>query len=967
MDEILRGLMASNHKTILKKTLITKLSTNPSKIDTEELTSIYKTAMAWIVYSDSEFEEEMGTVVIRAWSKQNQTVFREFFLQYCYTIDLDHFVGIDKTINFIHVCLRAMDDRRPFYGIVQNNAIALARDKAPLSSLAALSRLLVDIPECIPKADKMKGLCIMLIKCVNAESISRSDVNKQKDVEAISALLHYIWHNNITIAVIPSLKETFRTISSVDLKDPEPSIAIGALVQRVPVSIIKKITKDAAFDQAIPDLNMTAALTRMMEWLAWPGVKNIHLWINAFLKNLAAAKKYSILIQVTCESIIQVFEKLKYADVRESTLAVLRHMLLSFQHLPVAFHKIVGLVPDLVKAWREEGMDEHHEHLKQLAELMYCLMYQHAGYPELYQPLLDVFQNIPQSSEDSMKQMLDKSAWTSKATYSNDSELSAAKSDTGKTGLVNLGNTCYLNSIVQALYMTDGFSDDILYEETLASQKIRTELRKLFAFLKHSNRAAFEPKMFVEVARPPWFTLRAQQDCSELLKYLLDRLDEEDKTRPGVPKSNGTGSTGLNSKKNGLSVGTKTKSTNMKTQSVTEKFFCGESLTKIRCLNCNHESVRTEIFYDLPLAFPDSGDRKSMLGGDPNSARKPSSHSPETEGAEGSPSSSSNAVPKLVGPINWPPDKFTPSAIREMAVDEATRIVPTTRHESDENKEVHIEDMLEHYISPEVMEGDNKYNCENCLKLQNAEKTLEITRSPQVLILTLMRFAYDVKTRVRRKILTDVKYPQVLELPLKHVKDGKKRPADSDLSESSDAPDNKRSRQNTKCGTTETPQPSQKYTLSAVVFHSGSSSESGHYYCYARELKGGVEGNWNSFNDCHVTHSSYENFSRVMKNFNRDSAYVLFYKRNDNTADGAMGTLPHVRVLPNDLKDIVAADNMKFLKEQEAAAKRTQKRVSYSTENISYHRPEDSDDKDGPSPGCGGGGGFNTPINRFVC
>ena len=58
-------------------------------------------------------------------------------------------------------------------------------------------------------------------------------------------------------------------------------------------------------------------------------------------------------------------------------------------------------------------------------------------------------------------------------------------------------------------------------------QPILTQLRRTFAFLQFSQRSAINPERFRDVSIPPWFERGAQQDCEEMLRHLLVKLQEE--------------------------------------------------------------------------------------------------------------------------------------------------------------------------------------------------------------------------------------------------------------------------------------------------------------------------------------------------------------------------------------------------------------------------------------------------------
>ena len=54
-----------------------------------------------------------------------------------------------------------------------------------------------------------------------------------------------------------------------------------------------------------------------------------------------------------------------------------------------------------------------------------------------------------------------------------------------------------------------------------------------------------------------------------------------------------------------------------------------------------------------------------------------------------------------------------------------------------------VEEAMSKFIEPEVLEGDNKYYCDKCVKKVDALKSLKFTQFPYILALKLKRFDYD--------------------------------------------------------------------------------------------------------------------------------------------------------------------------------------------------------------------------------
>lgn len=73
---------------------------------------------------------------------------------------------------------------------------------------------------------------------------------------------------------------------------------------------------------------------------------------------------------------------------------------------------------------------------------------------------------------------------------------------------------------------------------------------------------------------------------------------------------------------------------------------------------------------------------------------------------------------------------------------------------------------LEHYLEPEILDGDNKYFAESVGRKVDAIKGLKFSRLPPVLSVQLKRFVYDFSgdSIIQMKINDEVKFPLILDL-----------------------------------------------------------------------------------------------------------------------------------------------------------------------------------------------------------
>ena len=346
-------------------------------------------------------------------------------------------------------------------------------------------------------------------------------------------------------------------------------------------------------------------------------------------------------------------------------------------------------------------------------------------------------------------------------------DLDSREMQKGKyIGLQNMSSTCYLNSIIQQLYMIPMLRETILKINNSSKNNILYELQILFSALKIYEFAYYNPRSFVVANKLNFYE---QMDADEFYGNLIDKIENDIKQL--YSGNTTTPKPGL------IAKGSDPKNENYKYKNIFNYFFGIEVLDELNFVDCNHKRFNKFCYNSIQL---------------------------EIKGFD------------------------------------------------------NIHDSLKNYFKTEIMDGDNKINCEICKIKRTCHKHLIFKSLPNIFVIILKRFEFDYNTMLKYKLNKYFEFPFKLDMKNYLIEN------------------------HIEVNT--------EYELTGITIHYGV-ADFGHYY----DLIKGPDGKWYKFNDISVSEFKEEDIPREAygekelfeedsskeKESGKNNAYILFYRKTD--------------------------------------------------------------------------------------
>ncbi|NWW50358.1 UBP2 hydrolase, partial [Pedionomus torquatus] len=193
--------------------------------------------------------------------------------------------------------------------------------------------------------------------------------------------------------------------------------------------------------------------------------------------------------------------------------------------------------------------------------------------------------------------------------------LQSSKAVQGLTGLRNLGNTCFMNSILQCLSNTKELRDYCLQNQYLRdlnnNSRMRTALMTEFAKLiqllwTSSPNDSVSPSEFkTQIQRyAPRFVGYNQQDAQEFLRFLLDGLHSEVNRVLVRPRASTDTLDHLPDDEKSRQMWRRYQE---REDSRVSDLFVGQLKSSLTCSECGYCSTAFDPFWDLSLPIPKKG------------------------------------------------------------------------------------------------------------------------------------------------------------------------------------------------------------------------------------------------------------------------------------------------------------------------------------------------------------------------